>query len=281
MTNVLNTSVIYLSDTFNSMLSNTYELQMVIGWDNIYYGLVNYQNKVVLLDRIGLQNTSSYRKAIPEAILSNEILTLKFRNVKIASITPHYTLMPSLLVSKNASTYMDALKTKTENGVVLSNEVSNSIKLIFEVDNNFQNVLGQLYPDHTLYHIGTSLIKSMQTLAELRTGKQVYCHIRENYLFIFTFENNELLFSNAYQFNNSQDFIYYFLLNFQQHQLDQESTPVYLSGNVMPDSELYKNIFLYIRHVNFLSTPSFVDIESTESSLAPMFYDVLSLKLCE
>jgi hypothetical protein len=281
LTNTLNNSVIYLSDSFNPSLSNTYELQMVLGWEHLYYGLVNYQNKVVLLNKIGLNHTLSYSKAISEAVLSNENLTLKFRNVKLASITPYFTLMPIHLVTKDNSQYINALKSKNNESISIANDVNSEIKLFFEADNALVNITNQLFPDHKLFHINSALIKSMQTLAEQRTGKQVYAHIRENYLFIFTFENDELLFSNSYPFKNAQDFIYYFLLNFQQHQLDQENTPVFLSGNVLPDSELYKIIFLYIRHVSFSTTPSFVDLETTDISLGHMFYDVLSLKLCE
>ena len=61
---------------------------------------------------------------------------------------------------------------------------------------------------------------------------------------------------NAYQ--SPQDFVYYAMLVFEQFGLSPDSQQVNLCGNIHQDSELYQQLFRYVRNIHYMRAPGFL-----------------------
>ncbi len=82
--------------------------------------------------------------------------------------------------------------------------------------------------------------------------KLLIANFRDGYMQIFFFESNQLIFSNNFKFAAPQDVIYYALLIYEQFKLNPLTVPLYIGGTITEDSDIYKFIFRYIKHVHFI-----------------------------
>ena len=61
-------------------------------------------------------------------------------------------------------------------------------------------------------------------------------------------------FSNSFEFETKEDFIYYILFTFEQLNLDVEKVKLYFTGDIELESEIYNSTYQYIRNVFFLES---------------------------
>ena len=100
-------------------------------------------------------------------------------------------------------------------------------------------------------------------------------------MYVFVFEDKGLLFSNAFPYQSAKDFIYFLLLPYQQFGLKPGKTPVYLSGQLVEDSEIYREALRYLKGPRFVEPPAFFHLGSRINQEPRHFYfDLLGLSLC-
>ena len=86
-----------------------------------------------------------------------------------------------------------------------------------------------------------------------------------NMLDILIIKEDRLLLLNRYTLNDPSDFIYHVMNSMKQLGLDRESIPVYLSGIIHDNHELYGLLGKYVRNV--LNTPYYLEELSRENIL--------------
>ena len=72
------------------------------------------------------------------------------------------------------------------------------------------------------------------------------------------------------------------MLVFNQFDLTVEETPVFLSGQLMEDSEIYRLLVRYVKKLQFLDPPAFFQY-GTKLAHHPkyLYFDLLCLLLCK
>ena len=93
----------------------------------------------------------------------------------------------------------------------------------------------------------------------------MYIDVRINQFSIVVLEDKKLLFSNSFSFETKEDFIYYILFAAEQLELNPNEFPLFFTGNILKDSDLYTITYQYIRHINFLESKNPIFIDSTFS----------------
>jgi hypothetical protein len=73
---------------------------------------------------------------------------------------------------------------------------------------------------------------------------------------IAAFESSNLLFINIFSYETPADVLYFSLLIYQQLQWDPAIIPLSISGEIVQNSEIYKQLHKFIGAVRFTSTPT-------------------------
>jgi hypothetical protein len=96
----------------------------------------------------------------------------------------------------------------------------------------------------------------------------VMVEVQAHSLDILVITADQIQLLNRYYLNNPSDFIYHTLNTMKQLDLDREMIPVYLTGMIHEDHELYGLLRRYVRNVVF--TPYYLEHLSREETLRYM-----------
>ncbi len=93
----------------------------------------------------------------------------------------------------------------------------------------------------------------------------VIAEVQEHTLDILVIKEDRIRLLNRYRLNDPSDFIYHVLNTMKQLDLDRESIPVYLSGIIHDEHELYGLVGKYVRNV--VNTPYYLEELARENIL--------------
>ena len=89
--------------------------------------------------------------------------------------------------------------------------------------------------------------------------------VQQHTLDILVIKEDQIRLLNRYTLNDPSDFIYHVLNTMKQLELDRESIPVYLSGMIHDEHELYGLLGKYVRNV--VNTPYYLEELARENIL--------------
>ncbi len=114
---------------------------------------------------------------------------------------------------------------------------------------NINNYIYEAYGEFTFKHFSTILIDEILAIEKGNTTAKVYVHVDAHHFEIIVLDGGNLRLYNTFEYNNSEDFIYYLLFTLEQLNYNTETIDVALLGNIVPESELYKIAYKYIRNI--------------------------------
>ena len=130
---------------------------------------------------------------------------------------------------------------------------------------NVNNYLFQNFGEFEYQHSVTAFIqKLLQTTTTQE--KTMFVDVWKDQISVVVLENKEVLFSNSFAFTSKEDFIYYLLFTAEQLELNTNEFPLFFTGDILEDTEIYKIAFQYIRNIDFLRSKNPIFINSSFSS---------------
>ncbi|MBL7813692.1 MAG: DUF3822 family protein [Saprospiraceae bacterium] len=271
---------------FSAKATQTYELNILVGSDSVYYLVNDAQLNVLALKSFHFDHRrdKSAPLNLKSVFIEDEILKLPYRVTKIAFTTPHFTLIPSKFYDdKSRLAYFDNMTNLSgfeqfEFDVIKSIESHN----VYLVDSSLVAAMKSTFPLAQQHHYMTALILGCQKLAERKEGHQVFANIRDGQVQILFFDHKSLIFANSFPFRTPQDLVYFILNVYEQFKLSPEVTPLSISGSLTEDSDIFKFIYRYVRYINFIHAPSYYRFGQQFTGIPQHFYfDLFSVKLCD
>jgi hypothetical protein len=282
----INQEIVEYSFSAKSTLS--YELSILVGADSIYYMVNDAQLNILALKthHFDHNKASIQLENLRTTFFDDSLLKESYRVIKIVFTTPHFTLIPSKFYNDSQrQTYFKNLNTIGQNDFLETDNLKNiGFYNIYQINKPLLEFTKSLFNQSVLqyHHIFTALIEGCRKIAELRTGHQLFANIRDNQVQILFFDGKELIFANGYTFKTNHDLIYFILMVYEQFKLNPEVIPLSISGSLTQDSEIYKIIFRYIRHLHFIQAPPYFRFGNQFTGVPQHFYfDLFSIKLCE
>ncbi|MCS7035149.1 MAG: DUF3822 family protein [Saprospiraceae bacterium] len=153
--------------------------------------------------------------------------------------------------------------------------------LVSATDRAQARLFQALFPGTRLRHSAAALLLAARTLAA-RQEHTVLAHVRHRVVQIVVLERQNLLFYNTFAFADGHDLLYYTLLAYHQFRLSPEQVPLWLAGAIMPESELHRKLFAYIRNVRFAEPVSTWRLprEAANTALpAHCYFELMSLSV--
>ena len=192
-------------------------------------------------------------------------------------------IVPSPLFSKGQAKDILSLTCQLQND---SRVYDDLIKLadahhIYAVPENFLKETGTHFKELNLFNANTAFIESQLMLNKHHEEAIVAVNVRSGSFDVVITQGSELLFSNIFNYETSEDFIYYLLFTLEQLELNPDITAVRFYGDIDKLSSAWMVSKKYIRNVSFGEWPEGIEFSYGFQRIAAHQYFVLfSQHLC-
>lgn len=223
-------------------------------------------------------NLNQFGIDFTQVIDNQSKLLLPNREVLVGLNLPRRVYVPNRLYNP------DAAKTYLEHGLELApgeairtEEVPHqAAKIVYALPERVADWLNRYFRQARTVHISTAFLKVLPD--HYRQGRWVIAHVWDRQLLLFFLEEGRLIFENSFSCHHAKDFLYYILLVYDQFQLNPMTVPIALSGHLAQDSEIFRLVFRYIQHLEFLELGKTIQFGPKLGEQPRYFYnDLLAL----
>lgn len=133
------------------------------------------------------------------------------------------------------------------------------------------------------YHCSSILIKKLiKEFSSRNPETRAFVNVKNNSYELIILNNDKLIFHNYFSFNTKEDFLYFLLFTFDQHNIDNESIPLYFLGFIEEKSSIVDLCSRYIRNIRFFNRDNdFNYINELNSVPYYYYYTLYSFTSCE
>lgn len=226
-------------------------------------------------------NEAEGHRAFLTAINYFQFSKKNYNTVNINYFTPQFTLCPSQFFNESdKKTLLEFNCGNIENKIVLSDDVSSDVKLIYSIPETLKSLFDQTFPNHRIKHSMCVLSQLMMNSKDL-SSEDVLLSIHESRIEFVVKNNHQLLIANQFSVKTEQDVLYYLLFLLEQYQLAPSSVNVCLIGNVNTTSEVYIMLKKYIKYIRFASGHKNLIYSHIEGAPQHYNYTLLNRLFCE
>jgi hypothetical protein len=269
-----------IEDNYSRSFTTALELSILLGVDSFTYMISDANRQARLLKDYTLEKHLSQETEIKNILSADKHLNSAFRSVLLGIQSESTTLVPaSFYQEKERRHYLEQLMPVDNKMAIFTDALdSQSVNNVFGVRSEVLSLFEEHLPGFHLMHFSTVLIRTLESHAKAHPGHQIYMYFRNKRIRIVLFDNGMIKFNNSFKFSGVKDVLYYLLMVFQQHGLDNAQTPVFILGQLMKDSELFRLLYRYIGKLFFFEHEASTKMGSKLSKMPSwFFYDVLSL----
>ncbi|MFC2111768.1 DUF3822 family protein [Bacteroidota bacterium] len=127
--------------------------------------------------------------------------------------------------------------------------------MVFPIYSEIANLLLERWLNTEFFHQATPFVDSIISLDN--PGRKIAgINFNEGYFDIIVVENKKLVYHNIFSYRSDEDLLYFVLFVFDKMGLEQETTPVLVSGNIDKFSEQPPLMKKYLRKLSFQDAPS-------------------------
>jgi hypothetical protein len=186
-----------------------------------------------------------------------EFLNQSYKQINILTVDNRFTVVPlSFFDKEHAKQIFNYNQLAKENEFVLYNILEkNDTVLVFGIDKNVFQFLTQQYPQAAIYSQTTFLIEYFSTVGiEENLSKRMCICLHDKSMDICCFEYKRLLFVNAFECKQIEDYIYYLLYVWKQVDFNQEANKLYLMGTISDMKKFVSELKRYISNIFIISS---------------------------
>lgn len=269
-----------IEDNYSRSFTSALELSILLGVDSFTYMVSDGNKQARLLKDFSLEKHVKKEDEIKKILSSDKHLNSAFRSVLLGIDNRNSTIVPASFYTENErKSYLSQLMLLKEDFGVFTDKLDQQkAKNVFAVSPAVLSVFEEHLPGFHIKHFSSTLIKAVQAHANAHPGHQIYVYFRPKHIRVLLFDNGLLKFSNAFDFSGVKDVLYYVMLVMEQHNLKNDQTPVFLMGQLLRDSEIFKILQKYISKLFFFEHEAACKMGPKLNKMPSwFFYDVLSL----
>jgi hypothetical protein len=241
-------------ETLDINSTDNYELAIQLSPDGLSFCLLDtIRNKFVLIRAFEPEENKYFNaEKIKEFISKDDFLTKHYKKTSIITPTPKFTLVPSPLFDPGQKDeYFTFNHIREEESIIISNKLDDpDLFSVFSLFKPISDLISDFYPGvHPWHHI-KPLFDHISHSRKTVNGNYIHIHVEKEYFNLIIFNNNQLIFCNAYTYRNISDILYFVLNVFKKLDIKQEET-IFLSGLTEKYDDLSSNLSIYIRSLKF------------------------------
>ncbi|WP_262712571.1 MULTISPECIES: DUF3822 family protein [unclassified Polaribacter] len=202
------------------------------------------------------QNTpEELLKEIEKIFQSDANLQLEYNAVTVIHQNNLATLVPTLYFDENAlANYLKfTIKTLKTDFIAFDDLPEITAKNVYVPYININNYLFQNFGEFDYKHHHTVLIEKLLKIENFKENT-MYVNVSKNAIDVFVLKDIKVLLSNSFSYHTKEDFIYYLLFTAEQLQLNPAEFPLYFTGAIHINDDIYKITYKYIKNIFFLES---------------------------
>lgn len=218
------------------------------------------------------------------SFLTNQIiseLTKKYKSfglVKIIKSTEIFSLVPSNKYSNEELTkllqFTHGRDVKPEQKIDTFEHIigSDKVQLLLQADSFSNYTSNHIFLNNQTYYDTQLFFENI--VNKFFDNDATYINVREDSFEIIIVKNKSLLLFNRFNFKTANDFCYFAIGAINASEVNPLKSKVFLCGNVMQQSEIFKTLNRYVFELEFLKAENqFI----TDESLKHIYFNQLSI----
>jgi hypothetical protein len=223
----------------------------------------------------------SVKEQLISAIKHFRFSQKNYQTVYVNFFTELFTLCPAAFYDpENSRQLLEFNAGKTGDAVILNDDISPEIKLIYAIDEHLKSTLDLLFPHHHIKHT-VSVLSQLMLHSEEFNKEQVVLNVHQNHIELVIKENTKLLLANQFSVKTQEDILYYVLFALEQYQLNPASVTLCITGNTDHHSDLVSTIKKYVKHTRLAIGHRSINWQSIEGMPQHFNYSLINRPFCE
>ena len=267
---------------FDRTNSDQYELSILLGMDSFTYVVKEQRtNNLVAFRSLSMADATlaDWVAQFQRSVQDDELLRPNLiKKIYLSYITDRVTLVPSRLFSLGKETeYLSSLSEISLDDTCHSNSVNElGVKLIYALGEERLEATTRRFSPLSTNHVATGLLSHWGRQSITFGHRAVYCSFRDQQMTIAGLNGGKLLFFNVFRFTTAADALYFVNLTYQQCGWSMARIPLYLCGEIITESEVYRQLYRYTEDIRFLAFDGPAEIGPEFQAIPQhLYYDLL------
>ncbi|MEM9835578.1 MAG: DUF3822 family protein [Bacteroidota bacterium] len=244
---------------FDRTKAAQYELSILLGMDSFTYVVKEMRTHQLLVFRALSMTALNLNDWVPQfqrTVQNDELLRPNhIRKIYLSYHTERVTLVPERLFTPGKEMdYLGALADIDLTDACLSEAIPNlEAQLVYAIGEERLEATTRRFSPIRTRHVAAGLLK-MWTKQSAQLGhRAIYCCLRDKKLVFAGISSEKIQFFNTFSYETAQDALYYVHLTYQQCGWSPTRIPLYLCGEVVTDSEVYRQLYRFVEDIRFLT----------------------------
>lgn len=155
---------------------------------------------------------------------------------------------------------------------------------VFVAEKHFIDWFKSKYPGKNLeiFHHTSLFIEALLQNNIKYAERNMYVNIEIGMMTIVVKNGSHIEFCNSYRFKTANDLLYFVMFAYDELNLDANTLPLILTGNIIKESEHVEKLSKYIRFVHFSNRTKALKFGYKFDEIADHnYFDLYSLHLCQ
>ena len=198
-------------------------------------------------------------------LLEKDSILSRFEEVEVLGVNVDaHSLVPGRLFDENSlSAYFEDLYDLKGKELSFAEISGQDVFMIFAHSSFELEILKKYF---RIGLIKPNIIGLIESAIAHKEEEIFLLHIEEKKMNVSYIQGDKLTFLNHFNYSSSADVLYYVLKIMSLVKLDPKRSSIYLDGNIVEDSEIYKVLFRYVNKLEFfdLSFPEEISFKKEE-----------------
>ncbi len=247
----------FIDEAFDAKKTASYQLLLQVGINDVLVGIHDKQkNKYIALEKYSISNVHNFdglAELIDTLLKESKLVNHKFQSVSCVIVNNLSTLVPNALFEEDRKRMYLKFNASLEGDelVAIDNIRSLDAKNVFAIPLSIKSKLDAQYSNVNYHHASSTLIDTLVANHKNQIGKKLYVHIQNTHFETLLIDGKNLIFYNTFNYQSTEDFIYYLLFVYEQLQLNPEKMETIFLGEIEKSSSIYTLANKYIRTIKF------------------------------
>ena len=247
--------------SYSKSKSNQYKLYIELSNNSFKHTVLDTQSNTFIgieeYQFTDIYNDYSLLEPLKEILANNELYKNQFKAIFVAFVNNRSTLIPNAVYnSEKLENYHQFNFSKQEEDKFYADHLINlSAYNVYSIPDFITDAFNSL-KNVQFKHFSSALIES--TLIGAKRDKAlslINVHILPSSFQVVVVKNQKLELYNSFNYQSSEDFIYYLLFVLDQLNINNEEATIKLTGEVEKNSVIYTILHKYIQTLNFGNRP--------------------------
>lgn len=253
-----------IDDTFEVDQLHNYTLSILLSTTSFQFCVIDVtKSRCMMLEHYEYnraENSIDILKVLKEIYEDNHYLNAGFwKSIKLNIKNLKFSLVPNSLFAESYAKDILSVNCTVSDFEVLYyyKHTSNDTVNIFAAEQELTDWFKKTYPNklvEVLHHTST-MMEGVLQYATNNQAKSVFVNIEDQIATIAVRDNNALVFINNFKYTTPNDLLYFILFTYDELDLNTDTIPLVLMGNIHKNSDYYSRIFKYIRNISFSKRP--------------------------